>query len=68
MIDRIGAVFFIIFGLGFSLFHKSMAQFAITMWGKRLNIKPPSTTGYQILFLVLGIFFVVMGILALFRK
>ena len=67
LIEKLASIFFIIFGMGFLVFHKSMAQFAVTMWRKHLIMRPPSEMGYQILFAILGIFFIVMGLLMILR-
>lgn len=66
MLNRIVDIFFIIFGLAFSIFHKPMAHYAVNAWRKRINIATPSETIYKIFFLVGGIIFVILGILSLF--
>ncbi len=65
LINKIGGVFFIFLGLGFTIFHRAIAKFAIMMWRKNLQMKPPSELGYQISFLIIGIVFVIFGLLYL---
>ena len=67
MVDFIGNVFFIIFGLALAILHKVLAEFAIARWRKYLRIPPPRESGYQIIFLAIGIIFVICGTLGLLR-
>lgn len=66
MLDKLGAMFSIIFGLAFSVFHKPMAHYAVNAWRKRINILTPSETMYRIFFLAGGIIFMILGILSFF--
>ena len=61
LINKMAGVFFIFLGLGFTIFNKAIAKFAIMMWRKNFQIKPPSEFGYQISFLIIGVVFIIFG-------
>ena len=66
MMNKLGAIFSIIFGSVFIIFSKSMARYAVNAWVKRFdNFMKPSEVGYRVSFLLGGAFFVIMGVLAL---
>ena len=64
--NKLGAVLSIVVGLGLALLHKRMAGFCVMMWRKHCRLNPPSAVGYQAPFLLVGIFFLVWGVLTLF--
>jgi len=61
VIDSIGGVLFIIFGLYSSIRYKSLAQKTCDFWFKDWNM-PFGVKGYQIGFLLVGIFFAISGL------
>lgn len=63
-VNLLGAIFFVILGLFFSLFHKMIGRLTTEFQYKLLHIHF-SEKGYQISFIVIGIVFVVFGILSL---
>lgn len=64
-IDLFGALFFIICGFIFSLFHKKLGHLAVEFQYKILHIRF-NETGCQIAYLLGGIFATIFGILMLF--
>lgn len=65
-VDLFGAIFSILFGLFASIFHKWAGHSAAEFQYKILHIRF-NETGYQIMFLLIGIFLIICGILTLFR-
>jgi hypothetical protein len=57
--DIIGAIISILIGLWLSIYHKQLGQWTADFWNIRSWLK-----GYQIGFLVSGIAFIILGLLA----
>lgn len=64
--DIIGSIFFMVFGLLLSLFHKRIGVLAAEYQYKlfRIHFNP---VGYQVSFLLAGVIFVALGILDFFQ-
>jgi len=63
--NKLGAVFSILVGLGLALLHKRMAGFCVMMWRRHCRMNPPSEVGYQIFFFIVGMLFLIYGVLTL---
>ena len=66
LVNALGAIFFVLSGLGLVVFHRRMASFAVMMWRKQCRMNPPNEIGYRILFLLGGCVFLIFGLLTLF--
>ncbi len=66
IVDIIGAILSICFGLCFALFSKQLAYKTANTYYELLHIRF-SEKGYRIAFLVVGIAFMIFGILAVLR-
>ena len=67
MINSVGAIFFILFGLFFIFFHFRLSNFAINFWHKRFPRLKIWQKGYEVFFLVAGIVFVAFGLLVILQ-
>jgi len=67
MIDIAGAVIFGLFGLFFVMFHTRLGHFAVSLWSKRFPRITVSEKGYQIFFFVVGVAFLIFGLLMGFQ-
>ena len=65
-VETMGAIFFIIFGLGFVIFHKIFGRWAAEFQYKFFHLRFNETI-YQIGYLIVGIIFIILGVLTLFR-
>lgn len=64
MFDIIGASISIMVGVGLLIFREFLTRFAIQAWLKRFNIRI-NESPYKIFILVIGILFVISGIITL---
>jgi len=67
MIDIAGAIFFSLFGLFFVVFHTRLAHFAVGLWSKGFPRIRISEKGYQIFFFIVGVAFLIFGLLVGFQ-
>ena len=63
--NTLGAVFSIVVGLGLALLHKRIAGFCVMMWRRHCRMNPPSEAVYQIFFFIVGMLFLICGVLLL---
>lgn len=67
IIEKLGGMFFVIFGAAFTIFSKSMAHYAVNAWARRCNVTF-GKWGYQAYrfgFLLAGMGSIIFGTLKL---
>lgn len=67
MIDFIGGIYSILFGLFFVICHSKLGEIAINLWDKRFPRIKIWRKGYNVSFLIAGIVFFVFGLLIVFQ-
>jgi len=67
MIDIAGTVFFSLFGLFFIILHSKLAHFAVNLWSKRFPRIKIWEKGYQVFFFIIGVAFLIFGLLLGFQ-
>ena len=67
MADLAGAIFFILFGLFFLVFHSTLSSFAVNRWHKRFPGIKVWRKCYDVPFLIMGVVFIIFGVLMVLR-
>jgi len=74
VIDTIGAVVIILVGIGFTIYHKPLGIKAgyynpkfMKLFHIQIEFSEATIRGIQIMFLIIGIFFVIFGFLSIFH-
>jgi len=57
--EIIGGIIFVVLGLYSSIYHKQLGQRTAELWNMRFGVK-----GYQIGFLIIGMAFIIFGLLS----
>jgi hypothetical protein len=64
-LDLIAGVFFSLFGVGLIVFRKAVSNLSVN-WNTKLWHFAAKEKEYEIVFLIVGIIFIIMGLFALF--